>query len=293
MRSGLLLSSVLAIAGLWSLTAAPALGQVVRPVQQLEGVKVTEHLNTALPLNLNFRDDRGKPVRLSQIFDGQRPVVLSLNYASCPMLCGLQLNGMVDALARVPLEPGRDYQIVSVSIDPLETPVQARLAKQNYLRAFGRGNGDGWHFLTGREDEIRQLAEAVGFEYRYIPERREYAHAALFTIATPDGRLSRYLYGVRFDPQTVRLSLVEAAAGRIGTTLDQVLLFCFHYDALAGSYAPAAISLMKAGGAVTILGLLAFLIPWWFRRRPSPVATSLPPGSPPPTGPGLPKPAVA
>lgn len=288
MRSGLLLSSVLAIAGLWSLTAAPALGQVVRPVQQLEGVKVTEHLNTTLPLNLSFRDDRGKPVRLSQIFDGQRPVVLSLNYASCPMLCGLQLNGMVDALARVPLEPGRDYQIVSVSIDPLETPVQARLAKQNYLRAFGRGNGDGWHFLTGREDEIRQLAEAVGFEYRYIPERREYAHAAMFTIATPDGRLSRYLYGVRFDPQTVRLSLVEAAAGKIGTTLDQVLLFCFHYDALAGSYAPAAISLMKAGGAVTILALLAFLIPWWFRRRPSPA-----PAGSPPTGPGLPEPAVA
>jgi len=275
-----LLSSLLA--GLWSLGTGPLCAQVVRPVKQLDGVNVTEHLDAPLPLDLRFLDDHGKPVRLGKYFDGKRPVVLSLNYATCPMLCGLQLNGMVDALAGVNLEPGRDYEIVCVSIDPLETPLQARSAKQSYVRSFGRGTELGWSFLTGKAADIRLLADAVGFEYRYLPERREYAHAAVFMIATPDGRLSRYLYGVRFEPKTVQLSLVEAAEGRIGTTLDRILLFCFHYDAMAGSYAPTAVGLMKVGGAVTVLGVLAFLIPWRWRKlsAASPVLLEAPAGPP-------------
>lgn len=260
MRWSVLLSSLLA--GLSLLGPGPLCAQIVRPVKQLEGVNVTEHLDSPLPLDLPFVDDRGRPVRLRQFFDGKRPVVLSLNYATCPMLCGLQLNGMVESLRDVQLEPGRDYEIVCVSIDPLETPMQARAAKQGYMRAFGRGTEQGWSFLTGKAADIRTLAEAVGFEYRYVAERREYAHAAVFMIATPDGRLSRYLYGVRFEPKTVQLSLVEAAEGRIGTTLDRILLFCFHYDAMAGSYAPTAVSLMKVGGAATVLGILVFLLPW-------------------------------
>lgn len=239
--------------------------QILRPVSQLDGVNVVENLDAALPLELSFVDDRGKSVRLGQLYDGVRPVILSLNYSNCPMLCGLKLRGMIDALAEMSLEPGRDYQIVSVSIDPLETPIQARLAKQKYLREFGRGNGDGWTFLTGRESQIRALADAVGFQYRYVPERREYAHAACFMVCTPDGRVSRYLYGVRFEPKTVQLSLVEASQGRIGTTLDQVLLFCFHYDAAAGNYAPTAVGLMKVGAAVTVLLVAVFFLPW--RRR--------------------------
>lgn len=259
--------------------ADPAFAQIVRPVTELEGVGVDEHLDQPLPADLKFTEDRGRPVRLGEVFDGVQPVILSLNYTNCPMLCGLKLRGMVAALAEMSLEAGRDFRVVSVSIDPLESPMQARLSKQNYLREYGRGNGDGWTFLTGQESQIRALAEAVGFQYRYVPERREYAHAAVFMICTPDGRVSRYLYGIRFEPKTVELSLVEASRGQIGSTLDRVLLFCFHYDAATGNYAPAAINLMKAGGAVTVLAVLVFLLPWrrFLSIRPSatPVSESL------------------
>lgn len=245
--------------------ANPLHAQTLRSLPQLDGVNVVEHLDERLPLDLKFTNERDKAVQLQQFFGGDRPVILSLNYSSCPMLCGLKLRGMVEALSEMSLEPGKDYQIVSVSIDPLEKPVQAALAKQKYLREFGRGNGEGWTFLTGREPQIRALADAVGFQYKYIPERREYAHAAVFMICTPDGRLSRYLYGVKFEPKTVQLSLVEASQGRIGTTLDQVLLFCFHYDATAGNYAPTAVSLMKVGAAITVVAVAIFLFPW--RRK--------------------------
>lgn len=239
-----------------------AFAQIVRPVAQLEGVGVVEHLDQKLPLDLKFVDERGKPLQLQSLFDGTRPVVLTLNYTNCPMLCGLKLRGMIEALAEMSLEPGRDYRVVSVSIDPLESPMQARMAKQGYLREFGRGDGQGWTFLTGREPQIRALADAIGFQYQYVPERKEYAHAAVFMICTPDGRVSRYLYGIRFEPKTVQLSLVEAAQGRIGTTFDQVLLFCFHYDATSGNYAPAAVSLMKTGAAATVIVLALFFLPW-------------------------------
>ena len=258
--------------------AQPAFAQILRPVAGLDGVSIVEHLNEQIPLDLKFVDDRGKTLQLQSLFDGVQPVVLSLNYTNCPMLCGLKLRGMVEALADMSLEPGRDYRVVSVSIDPLESPMQARLAKQGYLREFGRGNGDGWTFLTGREPQIRALASAVGFEYRYIPERREYAHAAVFMICTPDGRVSRYLYGVRFEPKTVQLSLVEAAKGQIGTTLDQVLLFCFHYDANSGNYAPAAVRLMKVGAVATIIAVAVFFLPW--RRKSARFAGRGPAASP-------------
>lgn len=246
----------------FAMLVRPSIAQVVRSVSELEGVKVVEHLDERLPLDLSFVDDRGRPIHLRDLFDNAQPVILSLNYSNCPMLCGLQLRGMVDALTGVSLDPGKDFRIVSVSIDPLETPIRARLAKQNYVRDYGRGNGDGWHFLTGKETQIRALADAVGFEYKYVPERREYAHAAVFMICTPDGRLSRYIYGVRFEPKTVQLSLVEAGEGRIGSTMDRVLLFCFHYDANSGSYAPAAVNMMKFGGMLTVLAVVLFLLPW-------------------------------
>lgn len=258
----------LLIACVWLCAATPARGQVARSLDQLEGVGVTEHLDRQLPLGLSFRDDNDKQVHLQDYFAGKKPVLLSLNYSSCPMLCSLQLNGLVDALEQLELDPGQDFEIVSVSIDPLESPLRARQAKQRFLQRYGRtGTGQGWHFLTGNQREIKQLADAVGFEYRYVPERKEYAHAAVCYICTPEGRISRYLYGVQFDPQTVRLSLVEAAAGKIGTTLDRVLLFCFHYDAAAGNYAPTAVSIMKLGGGFTVVCLLGVLLPVWLRRR--------------------------
>ncbi|MEW4528465.1 SCO family protein [Maioricimonas sp. JC845] len=260
----------LLVAAACLLTGRVLPAQIAKSIDALEGVGVEEHLNAVLPLDEQFTNDTGRSIRLQELFDGERPVILSLNYSNCPMLCSLQLNGLIEALHQVQLNVGDDFQLVSVSIDPLETTIRARETKQRYMKDYGRpGTGHGWHFLTGRKDSIDRLAESVGFGYEYIPERKEYAHAAVFMICTPDGRISRYIYGVRFDPQTVRLSLVEAADGKIGTTLDQVLLYCFHYDATAGSYAATAVSIMKVGGGVTVVALLAGLVPWWFRRRRS------------------------
>jgi protein SCO1/2 len=172
------------------------------------------------------------------------------------MLCSLQLNGLFDAMKRMPWELGNQFEMVTVSIDPLETPERARLTKQKYLEIYRRAGGaEGWHFLTGREANINQLADAVGFRYQYSEANRQYLHVAVTFVMTPDGRLSRYLYGVAYNPQTLRLSLIEAADGKVGSTVDQILLFCYHYDAESGRYGPAAFRWMQLGGAFTVLSV--------------------------------------
>lgn len=242
--------------------------QLNTPVKELEGVGVDEHLDDFVPLTAVYTDDRGRRIRLQDFFQEGRPVVLSMNYSSCPMLCSTQLNGMVNCLQEIDLLSGQDFEVVSVSIDPLETTARARETQQKYARLYGRpGGGKGWHFLTGEQTEITRLAEAIGFKYHYVPKQKEYAHTAVFVICTPDGRISRYLYGVEFAPQTVRLSMVEAAQGKIGTAMDQILLMCFAYDATAGNYSPTILGLMKIGAAATVVGLLICLIPAWRRRR--------------------------
>ena len=234
----------------------------------LAGLGVEEHLDAQLPLDAACRASSGAQVELGDLFDGERPLILSLNYSNCPMLCQVQLNGLVDAISQWQWTAGQEFTVVSVSIDPRETPLRAKETQQKYLRAYGRsGAGQGWRFLVGEQAEIDRLASTVGFGYRYLPERNEYVHAAVIMVCTPQGRVSRYLYGVEYDQQTLRLSLVEAAAGEIGSTFDQVLLFCFHYDATKGRYGPAAQNLMKAGGALTMLVLAVALVPFWRRRR--------------------------
>jgi protein SCO1 len=246
---------------------SPALAQRTEPPpQELNGVGVTEHRGDQIPLDLPFVDSDGKPVALKQLFDGHKPVVLTLNYSNCPMLCSLQLNGLFDALKRMPWDIGDKFEMITVSFDPLETPERARLTKQKYLEIYRRaGAAAGWHFLTGREENIKKLADALGFHYRYSEAKHQYFHAAVTFILTPDGHVSRYLYGVQYDPQTVRLSLLEAADGKIGSATDQILLFCFHYDAESGRYGPAAMRLMQLGGAFTVV-LVAGTI-WIMRRR--------------------------
>lgn len=235
--------------------------------KETEGVGVTEHPGAVLPLELMFRDENGRDVRLKDYFAGSRPVILTLNYYRCPMLCTLQLNGLVDALRRMEWTPGRQFEIVTVSIDPLETPPLARLKKQNYMKEYGRPEAaKGWHFLTGREENIRRLAATVGFEYRYDRETDQYVHAAALFVCTPEGRVSRYLYGILYDPTTLRLSLVEAAEGRTRSTVDRILLYCFHYDSAKGRYAPAAMNLMRAGGVATVLILGGVLAAYWRRE---------------------------
>ncbi len=239
--------------------------------KDLENVGITERPNEQLPLDLLFTDESGEAARLGDFF-GERPVLLNLGYYTCPMLCGLVLNGVIEALKTIDWTPGKEFAIVTVSIDPSETSTLARLKKENTIQEYGRAEAaKGWHFLVGEEEEIRALTDAAGFRYAYDDERGEYIHAAVIIVCTPDGRLSRYLYGVLFDSQTLRLSLLEASEGKIGSPLDRILLYCYHYDAARGRYAPAALNIMRAGGAIAVVILGITLAALWRRdagRRP-------------------------
>lgn len=232
--------------------------------KQLEGVGVDEHLDRPLPLDLEFRDETGKSVRLGDYFDSKLPVILTLNYSDCPMLCSLELNGLVQSLKQLDWSIGKEFRIVTVSIDPSETPDKAARTKRRYLGQYDRpGSEGGWHFLVGSEANVRQLADAVGFRYRYVPEKREYYHAAALALATPKGHIGRYLYGVEFHPRTVRLGLTETGEGKIGTAMDQLILFCSMYDAKEGSYALVASRVMTIGGVIAFALLASFLGVLW------------------------------
>lgn len=239
--------------------------------EEMIGVGVEEQLGAKLPLDLNFRDHRGLPLTLGKLFTGDRPVLLSLNYSNCPMLCGQQLNDLVRALNDPGMEnfnAGREFDIVSVSIDPTERPERAAQTHKRYTEDYGRpGTSDGWHFLVGDSANIEAIADAVGFRYNFIPDTGEYAHAATLIVVTPDGTVSRYINGVGYDAQTLRLSMVEAGEGKIGSTMDQILLTCFVYDHTKGRYGPHAVTIMKYGAGFTVLVLGLALTPYWLFRR--------------------------
>jgi protein SCO1/2 len=206
-------------------------------------------------------------VRLGDYFDGSKPVILTLNYFKCPMLCGLQLNGLLDGLMELDWTPGQEFEVVTVSINPLETPALATEKKQNYMNRFGRPSAaKGWHFLTGAEPEIRQLASTLGFGYTYDKSTGEFAHAAAIFVSTPDGRVARYLYGIEYPPKRLRLALLEASEGEIGTSLDQLILYCYHYDPSSRGYSPVAMNIMRLGGGVTVVVLGLTLGGFWVRE---------------------------
>jgi protein SCO1/2 len=233
---------------------------------ELQGIGIDEHLNAQLPLKLEFTDHNGDPVTLGKYFDGRRPVILTLNYYRCPMLCGLQLNAMLDALQQLDWIAGENFQIVTVSFDPLETHQLAAVKRQNYLTQYGRpAAAEGWHFLTGRKASIDKLLDVTGFRIRWNEKQREWMHVAALIICTPDGRISRYLVDLVYPPRTLRLSLVEASEGKIGTTLDHILLYCYHYDGTG--YSLAAMNLVRAGGLLTLLVVGSFLAVLWRRER--------------------------
>jgi len=253
----------------WVFVAAvPAMAQLADQVpSQLEDVGIEEHLEAEIPMDLEFRDEYGAVVKLGDYFDGTKPVILTLNYYKCPMLCGLQLNGLLDGLMDLDWTPGQEFELVTVSINPLETPALATEKKQNYMKRYERPSAaKGWHFLTGREPEIRQLASTLGFGYFYDRETGEYAHAAAIFIATPDGRVARYLYGIEYPEKRLRLALLEASNGEIGTTIDQLILYCFHYDPSSRRYAPVAMNIMRLGGGATALVLGLSLGGYWLRE---------------------------
>jgi protein SCO1/2 len=247
--------------------AAPASAQLVPDYEETEGIDVIEHVDERLPLDLRFTNERGVHVKLGDYFTGERPVILTLNYSSCPLLCSLQLNGLVEAMRGIEETAGREYDLVTVSIDPKETFQRAAETRQKYLASYERpGAKDAWRFLTGDDAAIQKLAGAVGFRYRYRPEAKDYVHAAVFLACTPDGRVSRYIYGVQIPPETLHTSLVEAGEGRVGSAFERFLLLCFHYDPATGRYGPAAKKIMRLGAGVTVVALGLCLFGMWRRE---------------------------
>jgi protein SCO1/2 len=235
--------------------------------QQLSGIDLEEKLDAQVPLDLAFVDDRDQEVTLARYFDSGKPVLLTLVYYRCPMLCTLVLDGMVDALQPLDWIPGEQFEMVTVTIDPTEKPELARFKKQSYVASYGKPEAAaGWHFLTGRQEQIERLADAVGFRYKLVEETNEYAHPAVLFVLTPEGRVSRYLTGVMHEPKTLRLSLVEASEGKIGTPLDKFLLYCYRYDSEEGRYAPVAMRIMRLGGGMMVIILGAVLLAFWLRE---------------------------
>ncbi len=229
---------------------------------RLQGVDVEEQLEAKVPPSLGFRSDEGKDVLLGDYFQGGLPTIVTLNYSDCPMLCSLQLNALVAGLRQVDLELGKDYRIVTISLDPDETPERAHGTKMRYLTQYGRAIADtsAWTFLTGSDGNIHAAARALGFSYAYNEKRDEYVHPASFVVTTPDGTIARYIYGLEYHPKTLRLSLVESGEGKIGSTVDKLILYCFHYDASEGRYAPVAMNIMRVSGGAGALALGALIV---------------------------------
>jgi protein SCO1 len=226
----------------------------------LKEIGIDQKLDARLPLDAEFSDEQGAPVKLGQFF-GERPVVFALVYYQCPMLCTQILSGLAGSLQGVSFTVGKEYEVVIVSFDPGETPAMAVERKKNFVSRFIRGGDPGHiHFLTGRESSIKALTGAVGFRYAYDEATGQFAHPASIMVATPDGRMSRYLYGVEFAPRDLKLALVEASAGQIGTVVDQALLFCYHYDPESGRYGIVIMNFMRVAGALTVLALGGWIV---------------------------------
>ncbi len=233
----------------------------------LQGVGIDQRLNAQVPLDITFRDEYGRAVPLSTYFHAGKPVLLAPVYYRCPMLCTQILNGLASSLKAVSFDPGKDFEVVAFSFDPKDTVELAAAKKQTYVRRYGRENtANGWHFLTGDPANIKALMDAVGFHYKYDPSTDQYAHASGIMLLTPEGRLSKYFYGVEYAPRDIRLGLVEASRNRIGTPVDQILLFCYHYDPSTGKYGAIALNMVRATAGVFVLiggGFLLFV----FRRE--------------------------
>jgi protein SCO1/2 len=219
----------------------------------LQQVRFDQQLNHTIPLNLTFTDEHGKAVELRQYF-GTKPVILTLVYYTCPMLCTQVLNGLDRALENIPPTIGKDFNVVTVSIDPTDTPVLAATKQAIYTGMYNRaGAAEGWNFLVGQEAEIKQLADAVGFHYAYDPDSKQYAHAAGIMVLTPQGKLSSYFYGVQYRERDLRLALEQASGGKVGSPIDEALMYCYHYDAHNGKYDLLISRVMKIAGGLTVL----------------------------------------
>jgi len=245
-------------------TYAPPQNQVYAPSRLLQTVGINQKMGAQIPLDVPFADESGRDVTLRQYLG--KPVILALVYYQCPSLCNMVLNGVLSSAKSLDLTAGKQYDVIAVSFDPRETPQMAAAKKQTYVKDYQRQRADqGWHFLTGPETSTKALAAAVGFRYVYDAMTNQYAHSSAIMILTPEGRVARYFYGIQYPPRDVRLGLVEASTGKIGTPTDQVLLYCFHYDPTTGKYALVIMNVLRLAALITLGALLTFIFVM-FRR---------------------------
>jgi protein SCO1/2 len=232
----------------------------------LQKVSLDQRLNDQLPLDLVFRDETGREVKLAEYFQKGRPVILSLVFYECPMLCNQVLNGLVGSIRTLSFNAGREFEVLTVSFDAREGPELARAKKESYMVRYQRpGTESGWHFLVGSQQSIDALTKAVGFNYYYDEKTQQFAHASGIIVLTPDGHIARYFYGIEYSARDLRFGLVEASEGRIGSPVDKLLLYCYHYDPASGKYGPVVMNIVRLGGILTIVGIASLIL--LLRRR--------------------------
>jgi protein SCO1/2 len=258
------------------LVAGLARAEIQRP-SELNGIDIEEKSGSNVPTDVKLLDQEGRPVVLGSYLDGERPLLIVLAYYECPMLCSLVLNGAMQSMSGLAWTAGKDYRVLTVSFDPRDRPEMAKNKRTHYVEAYGRNVGDkGWDFAVGEASEVRRLADALGFHYRYDEDTKQFAHAAGLFVLTPQGKLSQTLYGISWPATDLRLALTDASHGKLGTAWDKVLLFCFHYDPAARGYVLASTRLMRGGGVLTVLGLVYWLRRLWRNdgtRRPAALGT--------------------
>ncbi|HEY3568304.1 MAG TPA: SCO family protein [Thermoanaerobaculia bacterium] len=261
---GLTLSALLLAAGAAHARPSSVVPDNVMP-GPLKEVHYEQRLGEQVPLDLPFRDDAGRPVKLGDYL-GKRPAVLILAYYRCPMLCDMVMQAAESGLKPLSLDPGKDFDVIVASIDPTDTPERAAMKKRDIVKRYARpGTEGGWHFLTGPPPSIERLANAVGFKYFYDKDKNQFAHAAGIVILTPEGKVSRYFFGIEYPPRDLRLGLVEASGNQIGGLVDQVLLYCFHYDPTVGRYSAVTLNIIRGASALFAVGLVLFIV--LLRRR--------------------------
>ncbi|WP_291516505.1 SCO family protein [Bdellovibrio sp. ArHS] len=271
---GMLLSASILVlfSGAHAYDGKPAPMVASEAPKELEGVGIDEKLGGKIDLSLKVKDDNGQEVTLGSFFDGKHPVIISPVYFSCPGLCNFHLNGLTDALKLMDKDwtVGKKYKLLSMSFDSKETPDLAAKKKETYIKLYERPEAAaGWHFLTADEPTVQAITQSLGFKFKWDEAAKEWAHASAAVIITPDGTISRYLPGIMFNPQDIKLALNEATEGKIGSIVDNLVLYCFKYDPHQSKYTLAAFNLMKVGGAVMVLVMVLWLLPFYIRSRRS------------------------
>jgi protein SCO1/2 len=235
----------------------------------LNDVGIQQKLNEQLPLDAEFKDENGNIVKIGSYF-GKRPVILALVYYECPMLCSEVLNGLTGSIKGLSFEAGKDFDVVAISFDARENekPDLAKNKKENYVKRYGHeGTENGWHFLTGTQDSIDKVTKAVGFNYKWDEQSNQFAHAGAIMILTPEGKMSKYLYGIDYAPKDVKFALMESAENKIGNPVDQLMLYCFHYDPARGKYGLQVLNVIRLGGILTVIGLITMIVVFWRRNK--------------------------